>query len=459
VLDALPGLAIVLDASGQIELVNRRVVEYVGKSFEELQNRPRCDAIHPDDAAAADARWRRAFETGEPSDVTIRLRRADGVYRWFQSQSVPLHDGAGRVVRWASQFIDIEERQRHAEALQESAQRLRDVIDGIPGFIYTMAPSGEPEFFNRPFLDYLGRTATEMMDWARIGVIHEDDLARSMAVWQRAVKTGEDYSLEFRLRRADGVFRWFELRSRTVRDAGGRIVRSYGMVTDIHDRKRAERRLHRAMRARYEAVLAERSRIAQELHDSLLQGFTGITIQLRAIQRILNRQPNEGAAALEPVLTSADTALRDARNAIWDMRAVELEGRDLPEALDGAVRSVMAGASVALEFTVRGDRRPLQPVVETTALRIGREAVLNALKHAEARQVEVLLEYAPQLLILQVADDGRGIPPGTAEAAASDGHLGIAGMRARAGRAGGTIEIASEVGTGTTIRVTLPITA
>jgi signal transduction histidine kinase len=209
---------------------------------------------------------------------------------------------------------------------------------------------------------------------------------------------------------------------------------------------------------RFESTLAERSRIAQELHDTLLQGFTGITIQLRAIQRVLSRRPNEGAAALETALTSADTALRDARNAIWDMRAVELDGRDLPEALEGAVRSVVAGVSVDLEFTVRGSRRPLQLLVETTVLRIGREAVLNALKHAQARKIEVRLEYAPRLLVLEVADDGRGIPPGAVEAAASDGHLGIAGMRARAGRAAGTIEIASRVGTGTTIRVTLPIT-
>src|SRR6476619_535070 len=212
------------------------------------------------------------------------------------------------------------------DALQESEQRLRETLDGLPAFVYTMAPTGQPEFFNQPFLEYFGKTPQEMMDWARIGVIHPDDLARSIAIWQRAVATGEDYTLEFRLRRADGVFRWFELRSRTVRDAGGRIVRSYGLVAAIHDRKRAERRLHRAMRARYEAVLAERSRIAQELHDSLLQGFTGITIQLRAIQRVLSRQPNDGAAALSTVLTSAETALRDARNAIWDMRAVELEG-------------------------------------------------------------------------------------------------------------------------------------
>jgi signal transduction histidine kinase/ligand-binding sensor domain-containing protein len=219
------------------------------------------------------------------------------------------------------------------------------------------------------------------------------------------------------------------------------------------------RQVAAGLRTRYEAAMSERSRIAQELHDTLLQGFTGITIQLRAIQRVLGQRPAEGAAALETALTSADVALRDARNSIWDMRAVELQGRDLPEALEGAVRSVMAGASVALEFTVRGDRRPLALLVETTALRIGREAVLNALKHADARNVSVLLEYGTKFLRLQIRDDGRGMHSGVAEAAAAEGHLGIAGMASRAHRAGGTMEIASESGRGTTVQASLPITS
>jgi signal transduction histidine kinase len=134
------------------------------------------------------------------------------------------------------------------------------------------------------------------------------------------------------------------------------------------------------------------------------------------------------------------------------------EGRDLPEALDGAVRSVVAGSSVALEFIVRGERRPLPLLVETTALRIGREAVVNALKHADAHKVDVHLEYGAQLLNLQVRDDGRGMTPSAQEAAASDGHLGLAGMRARAHSAAGTIEITSEPGRGTTVRASLPIT-
>src|SRR5882724_6027499 len=207
------------------------------------------------------------------------------------------------------------------------------------------------------------------------------------------------------------------------------------------------------LRARYQAALVERTRIAQELHDTLLQGFTGITLQLRAIQRVLAQRPQEGAEALKNVLASADTALRDARHMIWDMRAVELEGRDLAEALETAARVAMADSPAELVFTVHGERRRLPLAVETTALRIGREAVLNAVKHAAPRTVQVNLEFGPRSLTLRVVDDGTGIPPGAMDAAAAGEHLGVAGMRDRAQRGDGTLNIASEQGNGTTVSV------
>ena len=117
----------------------------------------------------------------------------------------------------------------------------------------------------------------------------------------------------------------------------------------------------------------------------------------------------------------------------------------------------MADSPAELVFTVKGDRRRLPLDIETTALRVGREAVLNAVKHAAPRTVEVHLEYGPRSLTLRVADDGTGIPPGALEAAAAGEHLGIAGMRDRAQRAGGKLEITSEPGQGTTVSVSLPI--
>ncbi len=233
----------------------------------------------------------------------------------------------------------------------------------------------------------------------------------------------------------------------------------FGAMVAVLVQRRRHLLAEHALRRQYDATLTERARIAQGLHDTLLQGFTGITIQLRAIQRILTRRPEEGFAALESALTTADTTLRDARNTIWDMKAVELEGHNLSEALEGALRSMLTGAPVALDFTVRGNPRPLSPDLEIAALRIGREAVLNALKHADARRVYVTVEYDAKFLGLEIRDDGRGMHSGAAEAAAADGHLGIVGMRARAHRTEGTIEIASEPGQGTTVRASLPITA
>lgn len=237
------------------------------------------------------------------------------------------------------------------------------------------------------------------------------------------------------------------------------LIGSSGALGAVLVQRRRHLLAQQTLRGRYAATLAERARIAQDLHDTLLQGFTGITIQLRAIQRVLSREPGGRAAGLEAVLASADSALHDARNTIWDMRAVELEGRDLPDALEGAIRSIMEGASVSVDFRVRGDRRPLSPLIETTALRIGREAVMNALKHADARKVDVRLEYSPRALILRIADDGKGITAGAVEAAASDGHLGIAGMRTRAQRVDGMLSITSGQEGGTTVEVSLPCAA
>jgi signal transduction histidine kinase/ligand-binding sensor domain-containing protein len=212
-----------------------------------------------------------------------------------------------------------------------------------------------------------------------------------------------------------------------------------------------------ALERQHQATMAERSRIAQDLHDSLLQGFTGITFQLRAIQRRLGERPAEGVAALDDLAGLAETTLRDARHMIWDMRTAEMEGRDLADGFEHATRQVLIGSSVELTFNVSGDRRRLPLDVETTAIRIGREAVLNALKHAAPRTLVVNVDYGRRLLTLTVVDDGKGIAPGAIEAAPAAGHWGIAGMKDRAERARGTLAIGSVPGRGTTVSVSLPV--
>ena len=157
------------------------------------------------------------------------------------------------------------------------------------------------------------------------------------------------------------------------------------------------------------------------------------------------------------VLSSADTALREARHMIWDIRAMDLEGRELPEALETAARHAIAGSSAELDFQVEGKWRRLALDVETTALRICREAVLNAVKHANPKRIGVLLGYGTHNLTLRITDDGAGISPGALEAAASGEHLGLAGIRDRVQRAGGKLTIDTEPDRGTSVSVSLPL--
>ena len=210
------------------------------------------------------------------------------------------------------------------------------------------------------------------------------------------------------------------------------------------------------LRVRYQAALDERTRIAQDLHDTLLQGFTGVSLQVVAAASRVSAPP-EAIRAFRDVVQLAQQTLTDARQAIWDMRSADLEHQSLTEALEVAARSAVADNGVEICFATTGAPRRMSRELETTALRVGRESILNAVKHAAPRRLEILLEYAPHQFLLQVKDDGRGMPSGAIDGATASGHWGVTGMRERARRAGGELDIATEPGCGTTVSLRLPL--
>jgi PAS domain S-box-containing protein len=121
---------------------------------------------------------------------------------------------------------------------------LRLILDTIPGFVWTMTATGEVEVVNRQMLDYFGATFEELKHWSSF--LHEDDRARVIAEWTRTIENTEPYEIEHRLRRADGVYRWFQARGLALRDGEGRVTRWYNLLTEIDDRKRAEELPERA---------------------------------------------------------------------------------------------------------------------------------------------------------------------------------------------------------------------
>src|SRR4029077_15395747 len=147
----------------------------------------------------------------------------------------------GHVIRWYGVATDIEDWKRAEEAVRVSEERLRLIVDTIPGLVGTRAPIGEPEFVNRQMLEFFGQSLEQLPDWTSL--IHQDDRERVVNLWRRSVETGQPYDVVHRARRADGVFRWLHSRGLTLRDAEGRIIRWCIMLTDVDDRKRVEEAL------------------------------------------------------------------------------------------------------------------------------------------------------------------------------------------------------------------------
>src|SRR5262249_27492096 len=145
IVDSIPGLVGILDPSGKIEAVNRRILEYSGKTLEELKERA---PVHPEDIPRILEVVTPSIASGDPFEVEFRGRRFDGVYRWLQNRGSPLRDANGRILRWYNLLIDIDERKRAEEALRASEQDLRSVIDGIAGLVAVAGPNGELETVN-----------------------------------------------------------------------------------------------------------------------------------------------------------------------------------------------------------------------------------------------------------------------------------------------------------------------
>jgi len=208
-------------------------------------------------------------------------------------------------------------------------------------------------------------------------------------------------------------------------------------------------RLARAERE-FNAVLAERNRIAREIHDTLAQGYVGISVQLEVLSELL-RLCKVDAAAKQLDLTRGYVreGLADARQSIWALRSQDSGETTLPVNLR---RMVQAAGSDELEaeFGIFGAYRPLAPGTEREILRVAQEAIHNVKKHADAGRLTVQLEYGPSEIALEVRDDGRGFATGQA---VEHGHFGLTGMRERAALIGADLELASEPGGGTTVRL------
>jgi signal transduction histidine kinase len=255
---------------------------------------------------------------------------------------------------------------------------------------------------------------------------------------------------------------WQILETPTLKQTKERIQRdNEALEQRVAERTRQLARVKRTARertleARFAAAFEERTRLAREIHDSLLQGVTGIALQLRATLPRLQSAPVAVRKSIRAVVDLAESTIRDARRAVWDMRSPSLVHKGLHGALEDAVRQ--SAQTLDVHFAIEGKGCALVPQVEDTIFRVGHEAVINAERHAKARTITVTLSYKPRAVTLTVADDGNGFDAEQAFRSYS-GRWGLLGMRERADRIGATLRIRSAARKGTSVQLSVPLKA
>ena len=203
----------------------------------------------------------------------------------------------------------------------------------------------------------------------------------------------------------------------------------------------------------------ERRRVARELHDTVLQEFTGVALQLQAIAQALDGTPLSAKPRLLRVLEQVDGALRDARRAIWGLRTPDDAGSEMPVALAHLVEGLRASTGVPISLRIIGPPRALPDRLASELLRIAQEAASNAVRHASATEVSVQLTFGAAGLELRISDDGQGLPTSARQASVGEGHFGLAGITERVRALGGTLTIRSGAGAGTELLVGVPHSA
>jgi signal transduction histidine kinase len=210
------------------------------------------------------------------------------------------------------------------------------------------------------------------------------------------------------------------------------------------------------VRHHFALLIGERARLSREIHDTLLQSLVGVALQFDAMANEVGEadsdRPKERFVKMR---RQVEEYIREARQSIWDLRSPKLQGQDLTAALREAGERAADGNGVGFTLSVKGESRRFPARTEEQVLRIGQEAVVNAVRHGAPQHVAVELDYEDARLTLRVSDDGRGFDA-VAQAANGNGHYGLTSMRERAEVVGGTLTVQSRVGQGTRIEATVP---
>ena len=455
--------------------------------------------VHPRDREAVDRLLRQSSETGEPIPLQYLFVLPDGTRKYIETVSQPVRDESGAVVRLMGTVMDVTQRRQAEADLRASEELARGQMQVLTRTLDAMAQESAPD----RFLEHVLATIMGQLDaynisvWQReesnslVGFEYTRENARLQTQppaptklflapeesppWQEVLRTGrctvcEDVAQAtyLPLRKylvAQGVVTVLLVPILIAGEVAGLVGVRFQQKRAfrpeeielaqalVHQATLAMQLTRLSQQSREAAVIAERNRLARDIHDTLAQGFTGVIVQLEAAEDATSKGLTQ--ASDEHVARAGEMArygLREARRSVQALRPQVLEENDLCVALDGLLQKMSAGTGLRAEFALRGEPQQLPPGWDAHLLRIGQEGLTNTLRHAGATLFSVCLGFDGHKVSLELRDDGRGFDPGVKR----DG-FGLLGIQERVAAMGGELTTQSAPGRGTAISILLPL--
>jgi PAS domain S-box-containing protein len=434
IINSLPVLVWSARPDGSADFVNQSWLDYAGLPVEKILGWGFLDLYHPDDVPGMVDIWKRDLAHSDHTVLKGRIRGADGNYRWFYFSGRKLIDASG-TERWFGVNIDIDDLQSAEDALREGEQALREserklnlIVNTIPAMAWSCTPDGRLEYWNQNLIDFVGLPFDEIVGFGFYRMFHPDDIEPMRTAWEEILQSKRGRPVDARIRRADGEYRWFNLRQNPLMDPDGNVIRWYGVVVDIEDRKRAEESLRQSQSdlahvTRLTAAGELAVSIAHEVNQPLMAIVTNAGTCLRWLQ--------PGNTDLEQARLAAERIVKDGHRAGDIVASIRAMAQKLPAKIEqteltSAVRDVLdllrgelrkRGIEVNLAIpdlpvTVLGDRTQLQQVVLNLVMNSA-EAMT-----ASSRERRINIRCAldePHLVTVSVSDTGRGVSAGEAD--------------------------------------------